>query len=153
MEQDRQEERIEVALIRLDEAWSRLSRRISADIKEYPLSIPRSQVYLLRLLDRRGPLSMSDMANSLGVTMSACTALVDRAVQADLVERKRDPNDRRVVIVAVSQAGEQILVQIRRTRAQILARYLARLEPDEIEMLANSLSRAAEAVNLESMAS
>jgi len=85
--------------------------------------------------------------------MSACTALVDRAVQADLVERKRDPNDRRVVIVAVSQAGEQILVQIRRTRAQILARYLARLEPDEIEMLANSLSRAAEAVNLESVAS
>lgn len=153
MEQDRQEERIEIALIRLDEAWSRLSRRISADIKEYPLSIPRSQVYLLRLLDRRGPLSMSEMANSLGVTMSACTALVDRAVQADLVERKRDSNDRRVVIVAVSQAGEQILVQIRRTRAQILARYLARLEPDEIEMLANSLSRAAEAVNLESVAS
>ena len=140
------EEKIQAALIRLDEAWSCLSRQISADIKEYPLSIPRSQVYLLRLLDRRGAISMSEMASSLGITMSGCTALVDRAVEAGWVERRRDPNDRRVVWVGVSPAGEQALTQIRERRAHILARYLTRLEVDEIVMLTNLLERIVAAI-------
>ena len=148
--QPQPEEKIQAALIRLDEAWSRLSRQISADIKEYPLSIPRSQVYLLRLLDRRGAISMSEMANSLGITMSGSTALVDRAVEAGWVERQRDPNDRRVVLVGVSPAGEQTLTQIREARARILARYLTRLEVDEIVMLTNLLERTAEAIVPES---
>lgn len=148
--QSQQEEKIRAALIRLDEAWSRLSRQISADIKEYPLSIPRSQVYLLRLLDRRGAISMSEMANSLGITMSGCTALVDRAVEAGWVERQRASNDRRVVLVGVSPAGEQTLTQIRKTRARIMARYLTRLDVDEIVMLTNLLERTAETIVPES---
>jgi len=148
--QPQPEERIQAALIRLDEAWSRLARQISADIKEYPLSIPRSQVYLLRLLDRRGAISMSDMADSLGITMSGCTALVDRAVSAGWVARQRDLNDRRVVLVDVSPAGKQMLTQIRETRARILARYLTRLDVDEIVTLTNLLERTAEAIAPES---
>lgn len=144
--QSQPEEKIQAALIRLDEAWSYLSRQISADIKEYPLSIPRSQVYLLRLLDRRGAISMSEMANSLGITMSGCTALVDHAVEAGWVERQRDPNDRRVVLVDVSAAGKLMLARIRETRASIFARYLTRLNPDEIVTLTNLLERTAEAI-------
>ncbi|HEX9925393.1 MAG TPA: MarR family transcriptional regulator [Anaerolineae bacterium] len=149
MSQTRSEERIQAALIRLDEAWSRLTRQISADIKEYPLSIPLSQVYLLRLLDRRGALTMTALANSLGVTLSGCTAVVDRAVEAGWVERKRDPADRRVVLVGVSPAGERALDEVRQTRARIFARYLTRLEPDEIETLTDLLSRVAEAAALD----
>lgn len=144
--QSQPEEKIQAALIRLDEAWSYLSRQISADIKEYPLSIPRSQVYLLRLLDRRGAISMSEMANSLGITMSGCTALVDHAVETGWVERQRDPNDRRVVLVDVSAAGKLMLARIRETRASIFARYLTRLNPDEIVTLTNLLERTAEAI-------
>ena len=96
------EKEVQIALIRLDEAWNRLSRQIAADIKEQPLTIPLGQAYLLRLLDKRGPISMSELAASLGVKLSGCTALVDRAVEAGWVERKRDPADRRVVRVEVS---------------------------------------------------
>jgi DNA-binding MarR family transcriptional regulator len=150
--QPQSEEKIQAALIRLDEAWSHLSRQISADIKEYPLAIPRSQVYLLRLLDRRGALSMSELANSLGITMSGCTAQVDRVVEAGWVERRRDPTDRRVVLVDVSPAGEQMLTQIRETRARILARYLTHLDADEIVTLTNLLERTAQTIALESVA-
>ena len=87
------------------------------------------------------------MASSLGITMSGCTALVDRAVEAGWVERRRDPNDRRVVLVGVSPAGEQTLTQIRERRAHILARYLTRLEVDEIVMLTNLLERIANRTN------
>jgi DNA-binding MarR family transcriptional regulator len=148
--QAQSEEKIQAALIRLDEAWSRLSRQISADLKEYPLSIPRSQVFLLRLLDRRGAIRMSEMADSLGLTMSRCTALVDHAVAAGWVERRRHPSDRRVVLVDVSPGGMKKLAEIRETRARILARYLTRLEAAEIILLANLLERTAEAIISES---
>lgn len=149
MNEEQLEEKLQTALIRLDEVWSQLIRQISADIKEYPHPIPLSQIYLLRLLDRRGALSMSELSNSLGVSMSACTALVDRAVAEGWVERQRNPNDRRVVLVGVSLIGEQTLGQIRQMRAQILARYLTRLEPEEIETLVNLFNRVAESVVLE----
>jgi DNA-binding MarR family transcriptional regulator len=147
MHREWQEEKIQAALIRLDEAWSRLSRRISADVKDYSGCIPQSQVTLLRLLDRHGDLSMSDMASALGITLSGCTALVDRAVQAGWVERKRNPRDRRVVLVGVSLEGERALDHIRHVRAGVFARYLTRLESEEIEILANLLGRAADAVS------
>ena len=146
MKQAGQEDKLQAVLIRLDEAWNRLLRQITADIKEYPHSIPRSQVYLLRLLDRRGVLSMSDISNSLGITLSGCTAVVDRAVEAELVERRRNPHDRRVVLVGVSPEGERVLNEVRQTRARILARYLTRLEPGEMETLATLLGRVADAV-------
>lgn len=144
-----QEEKIQTALVRLDEAWNRLSRQISADIKEFPISIPLSQAYLLRLLDRRGALSMSDLATSLGIRTSGCTALVDRAVEAGWVERRRDPNDRRMVWVEVSAEGERMLNELRQIRARLFARYLTNLEPDEIETLADLLSRAAATITPE----
>ena len=149
MNEQQLEEKIQTALIRLDEVWSRLIRQVSSDIKEYPFTMPLSQIYLLRLLDRRGALNMSELANSLGISMSGCTALVDRAVAEGWVERQRNPNDRRVVLVGVSSGGEQTLTQIREVRARILAKYLTRLEPMEIETLVNLFNRVAESVTLE----
>lgn len=148
MDQQRYEKEIQKALIRLDEAWSRLSRQIAADIKEFPVSIPSGQAYLLRLLERRGRMSMTDVANTLGVRLSGCTALVDRAVEAGWVERRRDPSDRRVVWVQVSPEGERVLSELREIRAQIFARYLSCLEPNEIETLVTLLSQVAGAATL-----
>ena len=149
MSQSSYEKEVQIALIRLDEAWNRLSRQIAADIKEQPLTIPLGQAYLLRLLDKRGPISMSEMAASLGVKLSGCTALVDRAVEAGWVERKRDPADRRVVRVEVSAGGEQVLSELRASRARLFARYLTCLAPHEVETLAALLDRVAEAATLE----
>ncbi|MFN8456444.1 MAG: MarR family transcriptional regulator [Anaerolineae bacterium] len=134
-------EKLEQVLIHLDEVWHRFSRQITADIKDCPLPVPLSQAYLLRLLDRRGALTMSDLATALGIKLSGCTALVDRAIEAGWVERRRDLHDRRVVWVEVSLAGEHALNQLRQTRARILARYLTRLQPEEIETLASLLNR------------
>ncbi len=145
-EQKGEGEKLEQALIHLDEVWHRFSRQIAADIKDYPLPVPLSQAYLLRLLDQRGALTMSDLATALGVKLSGCTALVDRSVEAGWVERRRDLRDRRVVWVEVSPAGEHALNQLRQTRARILARYLTRLQVEEIETLAALLNRVAGAL-------
>ena len=139
-----QRDQVEVALIRLDEAWSQLARRIAVDLKDHPCAVPQGQSYLLRLLDRRGPLCMSDLARYMDITQAGAATLVDRAVEAGLVERQRDLADRRVVRVVLSEAGERTLAQIRQARARILARYLNQLDPKEVQWLAMLLDRVSD---------
>jgi DNA-binding MarR family transcriptional regulator len=65
-----------------------------------------SQRKVLRALVDKGPCQVSEVANQLGVTLSAATGLVDRLVKAKLVTRDRDQRDRRVVWVKVTPDGE-----------------------------------------------
>ncbi len=107
------------------------------------------QMGLLRLLDGLGAQRMSDIATRLGLTQSGCTALVDRAIQSELVERYRDPADRRVVWVALTPHGNQTLDELRRIRSRFMAKYLSHLDQAELNLLATLLGRAAAAIALE----
>jgi DNA-binding MarR family transcriptional regulator len=144
-----QTEQLEEVLVRFDEAWAQLLRRVTAEVKEYPYALPLVQVSLLRLLDRLGPQRMSQLAEHLNVTQSGCTALVDRAIEADLVERDRDPEDRRVVWVRLTATGEAALTDLRRTRARLLARHLRNLEVDDLAALTTLLNRSAARISNE----
>ena len=141
-------QQLEDALVQLDEAWSQLSRHIASDFRD-AFSIPAGQSHLLILLDRLGPQRMSDIAALLNLTLSGCTALVDGAVESGLVERMRNDSDRRVVWIQLTEQGAQTLSQMRRVRASILAKYLSKLEPEEIQQMAALLGRAAQAAQPE----
>src|SRR4051794_9896932 len=61
--------------------------------------------HVLVMLERHGDLSMSRLAELLDVSLSNATGLVDRMDERGLIERVRVPDDRRVVLVRVSEAG------------------------------------------------
>lgn len=144
-----QEKQLEDVLVRLDEAWGQLFRRVAVDLKECTAAIPLMQMGLLRLLDGGGVQRMSDIATRLDLTQSGCTALVDRAIQSGLVERYRDPDDRRVVWVTLTARGNQTLDELRRMRSRYMAKYLSHLEHDELNLLTTLLGRAAAAIAIE----
>lgn len=129
--------------VRLEEAWARVSRQVSAELNAQYAAVPAGQALLLQLLDAFGPQRMSDLATLLGMSHGGCTLLVDRAQAAALVKRVRDEADRRVVWVEMDEQGEALLVEMRRARAQIIARYVARLDPNAVEALAALLERIA----------
>ena len=62
----------------------------------------------LDFLNLLGPLSAGQLAELTGLTSGAVTALIDRMVQAGYVQRERDAQDRRRVIVQrVAEKVEQ----------------------------------------------
>lgn len=56
-----------------------------------------------------GTATISDIAEFLQEKHNSVVGLVDRAVQSGLVQREADPSDRRVVLVSLTEHGEELL--------------------------------------------
>jgi DNA-binding MarR family transcriptional regulator len=67
-----------------------------------------SGCYLLEALSEKGPLAMRELAEHLFLKISTVTRLVDGLVKKRLVRRKRDPVDRRIVRVEMTEAGLRV---------------------------------------------
>jgi DNA-binding MarR family transcriptional regulator len=88
---------------------------ISATCAELELSAP--QVHTLLAMGHEGPLTMGDLARRVAVTEKTTTGLVDRLERDGLVQRLRDPADRRVVRVRLTGHGARLA---RRLDAEVL---------------------------------
>lgn len=92
-----------MAFVKAFDAWVR-----RASVAQAGESVPRLQ--LLNELHCNGPRKMADLADTLGVTPRAITALVDGLEAEDLVKRSAHPTDRRVTMVEIT-GGEATVEQ------------------------------------------
>ena len=67
-------------------------------------------VSTLAALDQTGPRRLTDLAVNEQVTQPSMTALVTQLEDLGLAERRRDPGDGRVVLVAITRAGKQFFL-------------------------------------------
>jgi DNA-binding MarR family transcriptional regulator len=89
----------------------------------------------LTAIERLGPQRLTALAAREGVTQPAMTQLISRLEDAGQVRRESDPDDGRVVLVAITDAGRATLAHRRETRASRLAVILAELTPDHLAAL------------------
>lgn len=93
----------------------------------------------LSTLERGGPRRVTDLAVVEGVTQPSMTLLVGRLERAGLVERTKDPSDKRVALVAITDAGRAVLVSRRRAGAEAFDQLIGKLPPDDAAALAAAL--------------
>ena len=91
-----------------------------------------AHVHALTLL-ADGPLSMTRLAEALGVSLPNATGIVGRMAERGLVERTHDELDRRVVHVALSAHGRAAIEEAAETRARRLAAIVEALTPEQQE--------------------
>jgi DNA-binding MarR family transcriptional regulator len=94
-------------------------------------------------VDRTGPHRVSWLVAQERITQPGMTGIVDRLAAAGLVQRQPDPADGRAALVAITPAGHDYLVSIRRQRAQVLAAHIGELEPSQQRALAAAASALA----------
>lgn len=111
---------------------SSLLRRVSRD-----LSLTSTSA--LGTLNRTGPRRITDLAAMSGITQPSATTLVATLERAGLVERRSDPADRRVVLVAITEAGSAYMHARRQTGIETFARLIERLPVDEAAALTAAL--------------
>lgn len=113
------------------------------------LDLPIAQLRVLNVLGREAPEhrpTMGELAESLGVALSTATQIVERIEKRGLVERAHgDPDDRRVVRLALTPQGRDLLETRRRLRRARLAQALAALDQAQQINLRQALSPLADA--------
>ncbi|WP_093655149.1 MarR family winged helix-turn-helix transcriptional regulator [Streptomyces wuyuanensis] len=95
----------------------------------------------LMLLGKSGFMSQQALAAALSVDPSVMVAILNDLESARLVERRRDPSDRRRHIVAITEAGRRQLAKAQEAVAEVEQGLFADLTPDEVAALRGLLAR------------
>lgn len=112
------------------------------------LSLP--QLRLLLVLAHGGPATINQIAERLHSGQSAASLLVDRLVQARLVERSDDPADRRRAVVCLSEEGEALMGR-RRVGQQRLRAWLNGLDNARLVIVIETITAIMDISNSDSI--
>jgi len=86
---------------------SNLIRQTTSDVHLERAGVPGREWRVLGMIGLRGPLSAAETADLTGMDRATITRSVDRLESAGLVQRTRDPDDRRRIVLEVTARGRR----------------------------------------------
>ena len=97
---------------------------------------------VLDVVKRLQPVSQREISDHLGLDASDVVGVLDILETAGMVQRGRDPSDRRRHAVVLTEAGAAAALRFAALRAEAEDRTLGHFDPDERRHLAHLLQRA-----------
>lgn len=122
----------------------RVYAEIGQTLRQIGLSIPQFDV-LSTLTEQEG-VSQTDLAARLYVTKGNVSGLVDRLVEAGLVERRNAPGDRRSNAVFLTPEGRKVAEEGIRLQRIFVGETLGRLQQSDLALLDAILTQWRDAV-------
>lgn len=89
-------------------------------------------IYLLQLLRNHSPARMGEIADEMGIPVSTATRVVDRLEEKKLLSRKKDPRDKRNILVSLERKGEEVVAKVENQTYTILSKNLSIYSNEEI---------------------
>ncbi|MEY2193368.1 MarR family winged helix-turn-helix transcriptional regulator [Neobacillus sp. BF23-41] len=108
-------------------------------LSNYTITPP--QFIALQWLFEDGDMTIGELSNKMYLACSTTTDLVDRMEKNLLVERVKNPNDRRVVRIHLLEEGKRIIDEVIKKRKVYLEEVLVDFSSEEIQLLQKSLTK------------
>lgn len=115
-----------------------LEHRRIAEERLAPLGLRGKEFGALTILATEGEMSQQHLGELMGVDRTTMVAVVDALQSAGLVERERDPRDRRAYALRATSRGRRVLGQATTAAREAEDAFLARLpaaDRDELRRL------------------
>ena len=122
---------------------ARVARRRS-EVALAPTGLRPRHVVTLTILREGGAMTQGALGEALRLDPTNLVGLLNELEEASLLERRRDPLDRRRHIVELSETGHGAIARAERELASVQDEVLAQLDEDERATLHSLLLRAAE---------
>jgi DNA-binding MarR family transcriptional regulator len=107
------------------------------------LGMNRTDAQCMDIISRLGPMTAGELADRVGLTAGAITAVLDRLERGQWIRRVHDTVDRRRVMVERGPAQqlqmEPIFARLRRSTREVLGRY----SEAQLDLIADFLRRTA----------
>ena len=114
-------------------------RRSAFDRCLKPLSVTRSQWWVLAYLSREDGMTQSQLAEELDLGKVAVGGLIDRLEKSGLVRRDADATDRRVNRVFLEPRSKQLIRRMRKVSHRMNEQILSGLSDDRLGGTATTL--------------
>ncbi len=116
--------------------WEHVSE---SHISSGTASFSITEHYLIEFLGKESFASMSKLSRMFHVAPTTMTSIVDRLIQRGYLKRRRAQQDRRKVLVTLSEKGEQFYLHHHQESLKLYADYLSKL-PDKGKKFRQSLN-------------
>ncbi|CCG08785.1 MarR family winged helix-turn-helix transcriptional regulator [Pararhodospirillum photometricum] len=127
----------------LSDASGRLTEAL--DRRARPLGITAAQWRVLIRICLNLETTAADLCRSLSYDSGSMTRMIDRLEGQGLIRRERSEEDRRVVRLALTEAGEALRPRLQEIGREILEHFLRDFTPDDVMLLMGLLQRLANA--------
>lgn len=108
-------------------------------LSNYTITPP--QFVALQWLFEEGDMTIGELSNKMYLAFSTTTDLVDRMENNHLVERVKDPRDRRVVRIHLLEEGKRVIDEVIKKRQLYLQDVLKNFSEEEILQLKDNLMK------------
>ena len=129
--------RSEIAAL-LHEQFARLTRQLRS--MELPQGMTPERLSALSVIEKRGPISVTALADKEMVRPATMSRMVTALVDEGLVKRSDDKTDGRGVLVSSTPKGRRTYQRAQEQRLQHFADVLASLSADQLAAMRNLTS-------------
>ncbi len=110
-----------------------------AIITEEFKDISNNDMHIIEAIGKEEPKNMSTIAKSLSVTVGTLTIAINNLVKKGYVSRVRSEEDRRVVLISLSEKGDKAYDHHKRFHEEMVEATLEGLNKSETEVLVRAL--------------
>lgn len=119
-----------------------LHTQMQAGLAERGLSLNRAT--LLWQVAAGGPVIQRDLARALQVVPRTVTGIVDDLTAAGLLARTPHPQDRRALLVSLTDEGHQLIARLTAERTELAAQLCAGLAATDLQVAATTVGQLAD---------
>ena len=131
---------VEAAVERLSKITKYLDRTTEKTVAEFRLNGGEFHVLQKVRCSPTGTMTAGELADRLSLSSGAMTNRLDGLEEAGLITRLRDPEDRRSVLVGMTDAGVEVMNRAVDIQGAVEKRFVRSLSPAELHKL-NELLR------------
>jgi len=117
------------------------NKLIKTSIIDTGADITPHQFEIIRLLMEEGTLHVAEIGQRLQIAKAQMTQLIDKLVDLDIVERKSDNADRRIINISLTGQGKDLLEDHKNNVISAVSETMSFLSDEELEDLSHSLRK------------